>query len=87
MGVIVDIGHCQTFGTVAIGGGRDVDGIIACPSQQNLSYGRMDVGGDYRWDEPTKGILQEHGLRSVLDGADRQYRRLATSAMAHGWQV
>jgi len=46
--------RAQTFGNVTMGGGGYLSGIITCPSQQNLIYAKTDVGGAYRWDEPTQ---------------------------------
>lgn len=47
----------QTFGTVTMGGGGYVNGIITCPTQTNLIYCKTDVGGAYRWDEATKSWI------------------------------
>jgi xyloglucan-specific exo-beta-1,4-glucanase len=47
----------STFGTVTMGGGGYVDGIISCPTQTNLFYCKTDVGGAYRWDEPTQSWI------------------------------
>ena len=49
--------QAQSFGNVVMGGGGYVTGIIACPSQQNLFYAKTDVGGAYRWDEPTQSWI------------------------------
>jgi xyloglucan-specific exo-beta-1,4-glucanase len=49
--------RAQTFGTVTMGGGGYVDGIISCPTQTNLFYCKTDVGGAYRWDEPTQSWI------------------------------
>ncbi|MEO7495010.1 MAG: exo-alpha-sialidase [Massilia sp.] len=43
------------WGSVAMGGGGFVSGIITSPNQQNLIYARTDVGGAYRWNEATQG--------------------------------
>ena len=55
------LGHveaeAQAFGTVVMGGGGYVTGIIACPNQQNLFYAKTDVGGAYRWNEPTQSWI------------------------------
>ncbi|MVT08209.1 T9SS type A sorting domain-containing protein [Chitinophaga tropicalis] len=40
----------QTYGSVAIGGGGFVSGIIPSKTEANLIYARTDVGGAYRWD-------------------------------------
>jgi len=47
----------QTFASVTIGGGGYVDGLISCPAQTNLFYARTDVGGAYRWDEPSQSWI------------------------------
>lgn len=39
---------------VQMGGGGFVSGIITSPAAPNLIYTRTDVGGAYRWDEPTQ---------------------------------
>ncbi len=48
-------GYC--FRSVAMGGGGFVSGIVTSPLQRNLIYARTDVGGAYRWDEPTGSWL------------------------------
>lgn len=49
--------RAQTFGTVTMGGGGYVDGVIACPTQTNLFYCKTDVGGAYRWDETNQAWI------------------------------
>jgi xyloglucan-specific exo-beta-1,4-glucanase len=49
--------RASTFGTVTMGGGGYVDGIIACPTQTNLFYCKTDVGGAYRWDETNQSWI------------------------------
>lgn len=46
----------QTYkwGSVAMGGGGFVDGIITSKTEENLMYARTDVGGAYRWDAINK---------------------------------
>ena len=42
---------------VRIVGGGFVDGIIFHPAEKNLRYARTDMGGAYRWNEPSKQWL------------------------------
>ncbi|MEY2929852.1 MAG: hypothetical protein RL033_601, partial [Pseudomonadota bacterium] len=39
---------------VAMGGGGFVSGIITSKTTRGLVYARTDVGGAYRWSEPTQ---------------------------------
>jgi xyloglucan-specific exo-beta-1,4-glucanase len=48
-------GYC--WQTVAIGGGGFVSGIVASEREPNLLYARTDVGGAYRWNEPTESWI------------------------------
>ena len=42
-------GYC--WGSVVIGGGGFVSGIVSSTTEPNLVFARTDVGGAYRWDE------------------------------------
>lgn len=42
------------WGSLPLGGGGFVSGIIAHPTEKNLFYARTDVGGVYRWIEATQ---------------------------------
>ncbi len=55
---------------VAIGGGGFVSGIFFSPIEQNVMYARTDVGGAYRWDEPTKSWI------SMMDWVNADERGL-----------
>jgi xyloglucan-specific exo-beta-1,4-glucanase len=46
-----------TWGNVVMGGGGFVSGIIASKTEKNVIYARTDVGGAYRWNEPTQGWI------------------------------
>src|SRR5688572_9192827 len=48
--VLVCSVKAQTYGSVAMGGGGFVSGIITSKTEANLIYARTDVGGAYRWD-------------------------------------
>jgi uncharacterized protein YjdB len=42
--------YSQTYGTLPMGGGGFVSGIIPSKTEKGLVYARTDVGGAYRWD-------------------------------------
>lgn len=42
------------FGSVALGGGGFVTGILTSPTAENVIFARTDVGGAYRWVESSK---------------------------------
>jgi xyloglucan-specific exo-beta-1,4-glucanase len=48
-------GYC--WGSVAIGGGGFVSGIVMSKQERNLIYARTDVGGAYRWNESSQSWL------------------------------
>src|SRR5690349_18964674 len=50
------------WGSVAIGGGGYVTGIVIHPTQSNRMYIRTDVGGAYKWDGTNQKWVQ------MLDG-------------------
>lgn len=50
-----DAGYC--WRSVAMGGGGFVSGVVMSPLQRGLIYARTDVGGAYRWDEPSGSWL------------------------------
>ena len=43
-----------TWRNVQIAGGGFVPGIVFNPTERNLIYARTDIGGAYRWNEPTQ---------------------------------
>lgn len=45
------------WGTVAMGGGGFVSGIITSKTEKNVIYARTDVGGAYRWNEATQSWI------------------------------
>src|SRR5689334_10004826 len=46
-----------SWGTVVMGGGGFVSGIIASKTEKNVIYARTDVGGAYRWNEASQGWI------------------------------
>lgn len=62
-----------TYGTLAIGGGGFVSGIITSPTTQDIRYARTDVGGSYKWNaadcswKPVTNFISEDdkGLLSI----------------------
>ncbi len=48
-------GYC--WGSVAIGGGGFVSGVVMSKLERNLIYARTDVGGAYRWEQATESWL------------------------------
>ena len=46
-----------TWGTVNIGGGGFITGIVSAKSHSDVQYARSDVGGAYRWN--SKGRVWE----------------------------
>jgi xyloglucan-specific exo-beta-1,4-glucanase len=48
-------GYC--WGSVVIGGGGFVSGVVMSTREPNLIYARTDVGGAYRWNEAAQGWL------------------------------
>jgi len=56
-----------TWGTVVMGGGGFVSGIITSKTEKNVIYARTDVGGAYRWNEASKSWV------SILDWVGPDY--------------
>lgn len=46
-----------TWGSVTIGGGGFVSGIITSKTEKNVIYARTDVGGAYRWQESSRSWI------------------------------
>ncbi len=76
-----------SYGTLAIGGGGFVSGLIASPTQKDVKYARTDVGGAYKWNaadcswkplnnfisEDDNGLLSIEGLAIDPSNPDRIY--------------
>lgn len=72
--IIFVIGHTFVFaaesyqwGSLPLGGGGFVSGVIAHPTEKNLFYARTDVGGIYRWIEETQSWKPLTDFISVAD--------------------
>ncbi len=46
-----------TWGSVSIGGGGFVTGVVTCPTEKDLIFMRTDVGGAYRWMEESQSWI------------------------------
>lgn len=55
------------WGSLPLGGGGFVSGIIAHPTEKNLFYARTDVGGIYRWIESTQSWKPLTDFISIAD--------------------
>lgn len=63
------------------GGGGYTPGIIFNTAQANLIYAREDIGGAYRWDEPTQSWIQLLNWVSADDWSDTGVDGIATDSV------
>ncbi|MCJ0867795.1 ricin-type beta-trefoil lectin domain protein [Streptomyces sp. AP-93] len=69
----------NTWGSVPIGGGGYVTGMVAHPAEKDLVYTRTDVGGAYRWNA---GDQSWTPITDSIKADDRDLYRIESLAVA-----